>query len=126
MRNTYWILVFVLLTFSLIAIDFAIVSNYLPILQKSFPFWKYKSTYSVLSDILLIEGGLFLVIGALLAGVILYNAWVPHPFRARFTESIFNWKLVREGREISPALKIGLILIGAGIIYILAAIIVTL
>jgi len=126
LRNAYWIVVFVLLTFSLIAIDFAIVSNYLPSLQESVTFWKYKTTYSILSDILLIEGGLFLVIGALLAGVILYNAWVPHPFRARFTESIFNWKLVRGSREISPALKIGLILIGAGIIYILAAIIVTL
>ncbi len=126
MRNAYWLAVFLLFVFSLIAVDFAIVSNYLPILQKSVPFWKYKATFSILSDILFIEGALFLVIGALLAGVILYCAWVPHPFRARFTESIFNWKLVRGSREISPALKIGLILIGAGIIYILAAIIVTL
>ena len=121
----YWI-IFILLVLSPIVIDVAFIFNYLPILQRLFPFWEYRPTYLVLSDILFFEGGLFLVIGALLAGVILYNAWVPDVLRAGFTKSIFNWKLVRKGREISPALKIGLILIGAGIIYILAAIIVTL
>jgi hypothetical protein len=107
-------------------IEVAFVSDYLQILRRLFPFWEYRAQYLVLSDILFFEGGLFLIIGALLAGVTLYNAWVPDAFKARFTESLFNWKIIRKGREISPALKIGLILIGAGIIYILAAIIVTL
>ncbi len=109
-----------------IAIDVVLVSNYLPILQELFPFWEHRPTYLVLSDILFLEGGLFLFFGALIAGAVLYNAWVPDAFRAGFTKSVFNWELIRKSREISPALKIGLVLIAAGFIYILAAIIATL
>jgi hypothetical protein len=108
-----------------IAIDVALVSNYLPILQRLFPFWKYRPTYLVLSDILFLEGGLFLFFGALIAGVVLYNAWSPG-WMALFVKQVFHWKIVKKAREIPASLIVGLILIGAGIIYILAAIIVTL
>jgi hypothetical protein len=108
-----------------IAIDVALVSNYLPILQELFPFWEHRPTYLVLSDILFLEGGLFLFFGALIAGVVLYSAWSPG-WMALFVKQVFHWKIVKKAREIPASLIVGLILIGAGIIYILAAIIVTL
>jgi hypothetical protein len=123
-NNIYWIIL-ILLVLSPIAIDAAVVSNYLPILQELFPFWKHRPTYLVLSDILFLEGGLFLFFGALIAGVVMYNAWSPGRL-ALFIKQVFDWEIVRKAREIPASLIVGLILIGAGIIYILAAIIVTL
>ena len=125
MRKAYWI-IFVFLMLSPIAIDAHLVFNYLPILQESFPFWKYKPTYFVLSDILFIEGALLLVAGAVLAGFTLYTMVVPSKLMVEYVKSVFNWKTIKKEHEIPATLKIGLILISVGIIYISAAIIVTL
>jgi hypothetical protein len=125
LKKAYWI-IFILLMLSPIAIDAHLVFNYLPILQESFPFWKYKPTHFVLSDILFVEGALLLVAGAVLAGFTLYTMVVPGKLQVTYVKSVFDWKTIKKEHEIPPALKIGLILIGVGIIYILAAVIVTL
>jgi hypothetical protein len=109
-----------------VVIDVYLALNFLPTLQSIFPFWRQKAAPVVLSDLLFAEGGALLIFGALLAGVTLFNAWVPDVFRARFTKSIFNLETIRKGREISPALKIGLMLLACGIAYILIAIATTL
>jgi hypothetical protein len=126
LRNAYWIAVFVLLTFSLIAIDFAIVSNYLQILQESYPSWKGKPANFILSDVLFIEGALLLVAGAVFAGFSLYTMVVPGKLTVAYVKSVFNWETIKKEHDISSTLKIGLVLLGAGIVGISAAIIVTL
>jgi len=45
---------------------------------------------------------------------------------ALFVDPVFNWKIVKKEREIPAALILGLLIIAIGIIYISAAIIVTL
>jgi len=63
--------------------------------------------------------------GAVFAGAVLYLAWRPDRLKL-FVDPVFHWKIVRNEREIPAALLVGLILIAIGIIYILAAITVTL
>ncbi len=126
MRRAYWLVVFVLLTFSLIAIDLAIVSNYLPILQESYSSWRHKPANFILSDILFIEGALLLVARAVFAGFSLYTMVVPGKFTMAYVKSVFNWETIKKEHDISATLKIGLILLGAGIVAISIAIIVTL
>jgi hypothetical protein len=111
---------------STIVIDVHLVFNSLPLLQESFPFWKYKPTYFVLSDILFIEGALLLVAGAILAGFTLYTMVVPTKLLVTYVKDVFNWETIKKEHEIPETLKIGLLLISAGIIYISAAIIITL
>jgi len=126
LRNAYWIVVFVLFTFSLIAVDFAVVSNYLPILQESYSSWKDKSANFILSDILFIEGALLLVAGAVFAGFSLYTMVVPGKLTMAYVKSVFNWETIKKEHDVPLTLKIGLILLGAGIVGISAAIIVNL
>jgi hypothetical protein len=110
----------------LLAIDFYLVFNSLPLLQESVPFWKYKQPYFILSDILFIEGALSLVAGAIMAGFTLYTMMVPGKLQAAYVKDVFNWKTVKKEHESPATLKLGLLLICAGIIYISAAIIITL
>ena len=126
MRNAYWIAVFVLFTFSFITVDFAMVSAYLPILQESYLSWEDKSANFILSDILFIEGALLLVAGAVFAGFSLYTMVVPGKLTWAYVKSVFNWETIKKEHEASSTLKIGLILLGTGIVGILAAVIVTL
>jgi hypothetical protein len=121
LRYLSWVIV-VLLVLSPILLDVAFVFNGLSALQGLFPFWNNKSTNLILSDLLFVEGGLFLVLGALVAGVTLYTAWVPDAFRASLTKSIFNLKTIRKGREIPSGVIFGLIVLSSGLVYILAAI----
>ena len=108
-------------------INFAFISDIVPIAQRLFPFWINRSATLILSDILFVEGAVFLVFGALIAGVTLYNAWVPTDVqKAQFTEYIWNWKRIKEERNFPTGLLVGLILIFIGIIYLLAAFITTL
>ena len=73
-------------------------------------------------DILFIEAAVFLFLGALVGGVTLYNAWAPKDVRlVQFTEYIWNWKKMKEERDIPTGLLVGLALIAFGIIYILVA-----
>ena len=125
MRKAYWIIL-VLLMLLPIVIDAHLVFNSLPLLQESFPFWKYKQTYFILSDILFIEGALLLVAGAVLAGFTLYTMVVPGKLKATYVKDVFDWKTIKREHEIPETLRIGLLLLGGGIIYISAAIIITL
>jgi hypothetical protein len=125
LKNAYWIVAFLLLTFSLIAVDYAIVSNYLPILQEWY-LWEYKGPNFVLSDILFVEGALLLVVGAVFAGFSLYTMVGPDKLTVEYLKSVFNWETIKKEQDISSTLKIGLIFLGVGIVCILAAIIVTL
>ncbi len=127
MRNAYWFGVFVLLTFSLIALDFAIVTNYLQVLQGSY-LWEGKSASLILSDVLFIEGALLLVVGAVFAGFSLYTAAVGTGDKLKYdyVKSVFNWETIKKEHDIPSTFRIGLVLLGVGIICIIAAIMVTL
>jgi hypothetical protein len=71
---------------------------------------------------LFIEGAVFIVFGALVGGVTLYNAWAPKDVRpVQFTEHIWNWKKMNEERDVPTGLWVGLALIAFGIIYVLVA-----
>jgi hypothetical protein len=107
------------------AISFIFTSDILFIAQRFFPFLKSPVTV-FLSDVLFVEGGVLLVFGALVGGVILYNAWVPTDVRkAQFTENIWNLKKIREERNFPTGLVVGLALIAVGIVYVLSAILVS-
>ena len=112
--------------FAPVIIDFAFLSDLVPIAQRLFPFWTNRSATLILSDIQFIEAAVFLVFGALIGGVTLYNAWVPTDVqKAQFTEYIWNWKRMKEERNFPTGLLVGIILIVVGIIYLSAAFIVT-
>ena len=122
-RIFYWML-FILLLFTPMAISFIFTSDILSIAQRFFPFLKGPVTV-FLSDILFVEGGVFLVFGALVGGVTLYNAWVPTDVRkAQFTDYIWNWKRIKEERNHPAGLIVGLTILAVGVIYVLVAIIV--
>ena len=71
------------------------------------------------------EDGFLLIFGAVLAGAVIYLAWKTDRLKL-FVNPVFHWKIVKKEREIPAALIVGLILIAIVIIYISAAIIVTL
>ena len=103
-----------------------LLNDYAPVLQGVLSFWKNRSTTLLLSDILFLEGGMFLIFGALFAGVILYTAWVPTDvIKTQFTEYIWNWKVMSKERGSTTGALAGLIIIGVGLLYIAAAIIIT-
>ena len=87
--------------------------------------WNYRSGNYILSDLLFYEAGFFLVFGAMLAGAVLFTAWKPDRL-ALFVDSIFRVTIIKKERDIPSALLLGLLIIGIGIIYILASITITL
>jgi hypothetical protein len=125
LRKAYWV-IFVFLILSPIVIDVHLVFNSLPLLQESFPFWEFKPSYFILSDILFIEGAFLLVAGAILAGFTLYTMVVPTKLIVTYVKEVFSWETIKKEHEIPEALKIGLLLISGGITYISTAIIITL
>jgi hypothetical protein len=122
LRLLSWVIL-ALLVVSPVALDVVLVFGSLSVLQTVFPFWNDKSTSLVLSDLLFGEGGLFLILGALVAGVTLYTAWVPDVFRASQIKSIFNLRTIRKGRKGPAGLIFGLAILASGVVYILAAIV---
>jgi len=111
---------FFLLILIPIVVDFAFLYEILSFAKEVFPYWMYVTPNVFFKDILFIEGATFIVFGALVGGVTLYNAWVPKDVRkAQFTEYIWNWKKIREERNFPTGLLIGLALIAFGVIYIL-------
>ena len=90
--------------------------------RRVFPYWSYATPNVFFKDILFIEAAVFLFLGTLVGGVTLYNAWAPKDVRlVQFTEYIWNWKKMKEERDIPTGLLVGLALIAFGIIYILVA-----
>ena len=107
-------------------VNFAFLPDIANIAQSLFPFWGNRSATLILSDILFVEAGVFLVCGALVGGVTLYNAWVPTDVRkAQFTGYIWSWKRLKEERNFPTGLLVSIILIVVGIIYLSTAFIVT-
>ena len=120
------LLVFIVVLFVPMIIEFIYLNNYATTLQRVLSFWRNRSTTLLLSDILFLEGGALLLFGALVAGAILYNAWVPTDVRkAQFTEYIWNWKIMGKERRATTGLLVGLILIGTGIAYMIVGIFIT-
>lgn len=89
----------------------------------AFAYYKYATASVLLSDLLFTEGAVLLVLGALIGGVTVYNAWAQVDVRkAQFTEYIWNLKKIREERNYPTGLIVGLTLIVIGIVYILMAV----
>ena len=106
--------------------EYLFASDILPTAQRLYPYWKGKPTAVFLSDLSFFEGAMFVVFGALVGGVTLYNAWVSTDVRkAQFTEYIWNWKRIKEERNFPTGLAFGLMLIVIGVIYVITAIVVS-
>ena len=126
MKNKlYWILL-VLGISATIVFNVAIVNNYFPVFYDVFELLRYKPIHYVLSDLLFFEGAAFIIVGTCLAGVNLSKMVVLGYFKADYAKSILNWKLLQRETQSSPALIMGLVLLGTGIIYIIVAIFITL
>ena len=125
-RNIVFLLVCILLVFAPIILEFIYLNEFASVLGSVFPYWKNRSTILVLSDMLFLQGGVFIFLGALIAGVILYNAWTTtrRLFR-KYIPSIWNTEVMEKERRSPAGLAIGLILLGAGIAYILVGIAIT-
>ncbi len=129
MKNRYFVVAFVFATFILITVDFALVSNYLSVLQGFYPYWQLGPANFVLSDVLFIEGALLLIAGAIMAGFSLYTiTYRPNDDRLKYNyvKSGFNWEAIKKEHDIPSTLGIGLVLLGVGIACIVAAVVVTL
>jgi len=126
LRSLIWLPVFVLILFIPMVLEFAYLDDYAPILQRAISFWSYKTTTLLLSDLLFLQGGALILFGALVAGVILYNAWGTTGLLFRkYIPAIWNTKVMEQERRAPVGLAVGLILVGAGIIYIIVGIIIT-
>jgi hypothetical protein len=121
-RLIYWLLLVFLLFLPMI-IGFVFAPEIIPFAQRIFPLWIDKPIQVFLSDLFFIEAGVFLIFGALLAGVVLYDAWAALDVRkVQFTDYIWNWKKMKEERESPAGLIVGLTILAVGIIYVLVAI----
>jgi len=125
-RTIYWAIL-ILLLFVPMFISFASISDLSPIVRKIFPLWENRSPALILSDMLFAEAACFLVLGAMIAGVTLYNSWASLDVRkVQFTDSIWNWKRIKEERDFPSGLLLGSTLLAVGIIYLASGIIITL
>ena len=115
-----------MLLFTPMILEFVYLDGLASVLQNVLPYWRNRSTTLLLSDMLFLEGGAFILFGALVAGVILYIAWgTTRLLFRKYISSIWNTKVMEEERRSPTGLGIGLILIGVGITYILVGIIIT-
>lgn len=121
-----FLLVFILLVFAPIILEFIYLNDFASFLQNVFPYWKNRSNMLLFSDMLFLQGGVLVFLGALVAGVILYNAWrtTPRLFR-KYISSIWNTGVMEKERRSPTGLAVGLILLGAGVAYILVGIAIT-
>ncbi|MCK4953139.1 hypothetical protein KAS14_05090 [Candidatus Bathyarchaeota archaeon] len=126
MKSKNYLFILRLFISATIVFDVAFANNYFPVLKDMFQLLRYKPIQYVLSDLLFIEGAMFLIVGIYIAGVDLSKMVVPGFFKADYAKSILNWKLLQRETQKSPALISGLVLLGTGTIYIVVAIIITL
>ena len=120
----FWI-AFLLLLLVPMALTFVLANNYIPFLQTALRSLRNRPADLILSDILFYEAGFFLIMGAMVAGAVLYLSWSPG-WMALFVDPVFHWRLVKKENEIPAALIIGFMIIAVGIFYISAAIAITL
>jgi hypothetical protein len=121
-----FLLVFILLVFAPIILEFIYLNDFASFLQSVFLYWKNRSNVLLFSDMLFLQGGVLVFLGALVAGVILYNAWgtTKRLFR-KYIGSIWNTGVMEKERRSPAGLAVGLILLGAGVAYILVGIAIT-
>ena len=125
-RNIIFLLVFIILLFVPMILEFIYLDGFASTFQNILSYWRNRSTTLFLSDMLFLQGGAFILFGALVAGVILYNAWgTTRLLFRKYISSIWNIKVMEEERRAPAGLVIGLILIGVGIAYILVGITIT-
>ena len=125
-RNIVLLLIFFLLMFVPMILEFIYLSDFASALQNIFPYWRNRSTTLMLSDVLFLQGGVLIFFGALTAGVILYNAWqTKRNILRKYISSIWNPKVMGEERRSPKGFAFGLTLIGVGIAYIVIGIIIT-
>lgn len=126
LRSFVYLLVFVLVLFVPMVLEFVYLDDFALAIQKVFSFWRNRSSTLLLSDMLFVQGGALILFGALVAGVILYNAWGTTKFLFRkYISSIWNTKVMEAERRSPTGLAVGLMLIGAGITYIIVGILIT-
>jgi hypothetical protein len=125
-RNIVLLPIFSLLMFVLMILEFLYLSDFASALQNIFSYWRNRTTTLMLSDMLFLQGGVFIFFGALTAGVILYNAWgTTRNLIRKYISSIWNPKVMGEERRSPKGFAIGLILIGVGLAYIVIGIMIT-
>ena len=125
-RNILSLSIFFSLMFVPMILEFIYLSDFSATVQYIFPYWRNRSATLLLSDMLFLQGGVFIFLGALIAGVILYNAWQTNRSLIRkYISSIWNVNVMETERKSQKGFAIGLILIGEGIAYIIVGIIVT-
>ncbi len=124
-KRIYW-LFFVVLMFVPMIASYVLLPNIVPVARRLFVSWIDRPAILILSDLLFVEGAVFLVFGALIGGTTLYNAWVPTDVRkAQFTDYIWNLKKIKEERDFPTGIVVGLVLIAVGVIYFVAAFLIT-
>ncbi len=74
-RNIIFLIVFIILLFVPMILEFIFMDGFVSTFQNILPYWRNRSTTLFLSDMLFLRGGIFVVFGALVAGVILYSSW---------------------------------------------------
>ena len=117
----------VLLLFTLLILEVVFVNDLLAFAQRALTFWDDKTELVFLSDILFTEAAVLILLGALIAGAVLYTSWASLDVRkVQFTESIWSWKRMNEERNSSIGLREGLTILAVGIIYVVAAVVISL
>ncbi len=124
-KRIYWLL-FLVLMFVPMIVSYVLLPNIVPVARRLFVSWIDRPAILILSDLLFVEGAVFLIFGALIGGTTLYNAWVPTDVRkAQFTEYIWDWKKIKEERNFPTGIVVGLVLIAVGVVYFVAAFLIT-
>ena len=117
----------VLLLFTPLILEVVFVNDLLAFAQRALTFWDDKTELVFLSDILFTEAAVLILLGALIAGAVLYTSWASLDVRqVQFTESIWSWKRMNEERNSSIGLREGLTILAVGIIYVVAAVVISL
>jgi hypothetical protein len=114
---------FVLLLFVPMILEIAFASELYQIAHTIFHYWSNATEATFLSDVLFLEAGVMILLGALIAGSALYSSWAAMDARQmQFTESIWNWQRLKQERNSAVGVVFGLTMLIVGILYIVAAI----
>jgi len=121
------LLIFVLILFTPLIIEYIFIEDFVLTIQRIFTYYRDKTATLVFSDMLFLQGGALILIGVLVAGVILYNAWgTTNLLFRKYIPQIWNTKVMEQERRAPVGVLAGLILIGVGIIYIITGVSITL
>ena len=91
------LVLFVLLLFTPLILEFIFVSDLFAFAQRIFAYWDTKTEAVFLSDLLFTEAAVLILFGALLAGTILYSSWAAMDVRqVQFSGSIWDWKRMKK------------------------------